>query len=169
MSTTTPVQPVAASNPYRFVGVYTLIHEHDELKQFGQRTLLTDEQAETVLRGGGMILPEAQFLTFFTEAQMKEKTFPKFPGHWFSAPDDLKAKKKAAVDAATNLHYAAVKAWDDKEKARVDEILADRKAAAEALVAGAEQADLERASAASVINANEAVITDEQNAAKEVV
>jgi hypothetical protein len=105
--TPAPAAP-AATSVYRFVGAHTMILDLDELKEFGQAIALTDAQAETVLRGGGLILPAAQFGTFFTDAEMKEKTFPKFPGHWFSAPDDLKAKKKAAIAASVVLHLGEV-------------------------------------------------------------
>ena len=155
MSTTTSL--------YRFVGVYTGIIDVDELKVFGQQTKLTDEQAETVLRGGGMILPEADFFQFFTPEDLKAKSFPKFPGQWLSASPDLQAKKKAAVALAVTRHYALVAAAEKAEIERVAQIAAKAKADRDLAIAQAEETQAALAKAASEINANEQAITDEQN------
>jgi hypothetical protein len=140
-------------SPYRFVGVLTIIYDGDELTQFGQRTMLADDVAETVLRSGGLILPEPDFFKYFTPLEVAQKTFPRFPGQWLNAPADLQAAKKAAVTDAVMRHYALVNAAEAAETARVTAIVTERAAHA----AAKQKADRDLASA----QAEESAITSQ--------
>jgi len=104
--------PVAA---YRFVGAYSIIHDAAELKEVGQQVMLTDEQAETALAGGCMIVPEADFLRVFTLAELKDPSFPKKPGQWTNAALPLRAKRELLVRTAQAAHKAALERAAQRE------------------------------------------------------
>lgn len=103
------------AKPYRFVGVHCIIHDHAELKRFGEPVMLTDEQADTVIRGGGAVLPEPDFDSLGFTA--KELAAYPFPGQQVNAPEEFHAKKRAAQALFCRLHEEAVAAFEAAAKA----------------------------------------------------
>lgn len=81
--------------PYFFVGSYCEIDGgRIKLERFGQRIELPDEVAETVVKGGGAILPEAKFQEIgFTE---QELSLYAYPGQRAGAPEVFNQKVAAA-------------------------------------------------------------------------
>jgi hypothetical protein len=135
----------------------SFILDHDDLTQFGQRTMLEPEQAETVLRGGAMILPEADFFEIFPEAEVNARTFPRFPGQWLNAPAEMQARKKNAVALAVTRHYEALDRERDAAKAAVAE--AAKAATAEA---AAPAAPAQLATAAAPVDAAPVTETEKE-------
>jgi len=80
---------------YRFVGSYCEIDGgRIKLERFGQQIELPDEVAEIVVKGGGAIIPEADFEKLgFTE---QELSLYAFPGQQVGAPDAFTVKHHAA-------------------------------------------------------------------------
>lgn len=91
---------------YRFVGSYCEIDGgRIKLERFGQRIELPDEVAETVIRGGGAILPEADFESLgFTE---QEISLYAYPGQQIGAPEAFTRKQQEAHRAFCELHAQA--------------------------------------------------------------
>lgn len=109
----------ATASPYRFVGAHSIIHDLVELKEFGQPVLLTDEQAETALAGGCILVPEADFFNIFSQAEVKASAFPKFPGQWLNASAELREKRARALKIGVELHYAAEERAKQREADRI--------------------------------------------------
>ncbi|MGE5568544.1 MAG: hypothetical protein ACM3S5_05845 [Rhodospirillales bacterium] len=80
---------------YHFVGSYTEIGGgRIKLERFGQRVELPDDLADNIVKGGGAILPEAEFNQLgFTE---QELSLYAYPGQWEGAPEAFTSKQKAA-------------------------------------------------------------------------
>ncbi|MDE2103019.1 MAG: hypothetical protein KGL39_37590 [Patescibacteria group bacterium] len=80
---------------YRFVGSYCEIDGgRIKLERFGQQIELSDEVAEVVVKGGGAIIPEAEFEQIgFTE---QELSLYAYPGQQSGAPEAWITKRKAA-------------------------------------------------------------------------
>jgi len=80
---------------YRFVGSYCEIDNgRIKLDRFGQRVELGDDVADTVIRGGGAILPEEDFERLgFTAEELAAYAYP---GQQESAPEGFKEKRNAA-------------------------------------------------------------------------
>lgn len=80
---------------YHFVGSYCEIDNgRIKLERFGQRIELPENVAETVIRGGGAILPEADFNAIgFTE---QEISLYAYPGQQATAPEVFQRKRAEA-------------------------------------------------------------------------
>ena len=80
---------------YNFVGSYCEIDGgRIKLEKFGQRIDLPEDLAAVVIKGGGAILPEAEFESLgFTE---QEISLYAYPGQQASAPEAFLAKRTQA-------------------------------------------------------------------------
>ena|ERR1043165_7887431 len=88
---------------YRFVGSNCVIHGVAELSKFGQRIELPNDLAETVIRGGGAIIPEHEFEAIgFTADELKKY---EFPGARVNAPQSFKDKFTEANKLFCEKHY----------------------------------------------------------------
>jgi hypothetical protein len=80
---------------YRFVGSYCEIDGgRIKLDRFGQQVELPDEVAEIVVKGGGAIIPEADFEALGLTEQ--EVSLYAYPGQQAGAPEVFLVKQKAA-------------------------------------------------------------------------
>lgn len=87
---------------YVFVGSYCeLDNGRVKLDRFGQRIELVDSEAENVIRGGGAILPEADFSAIgFDQDELKKYALP---GPRANAPAEFHEKVRSAVVAYCEL------------------------------------------------------------------
>jgi hypothetical protein len=80
---------------YRFVGSYCEIDNgRIKMDRFGQRVEFSGDVADTVIRGGGAILPEEDFENLGFTAD--EQAAYAYPGQQESAPESFKTKRNEA-------------------------------------------------------------------------
>jgi hypothetical protein len=91
---------------YRFVGTAAMIHDRrdGELTRLGQRIELSEAEAEVVVRGGAALITEEDYDSCGFNAA--EESAYAFPGSQLNAPEEFKAKLRAARTIFTERHYA---------------------------------------------------------------
>ncbi|MFN3323418.1 MAG: hypothetical protein ACK5AZ_07980 [Bryobacteraceae bacterium] len=102
-------------NTYRFVGSYCEIDNgRIKLERFGQRIELPENVAETIIRGGGAILPEAEFNAIgFTEQELELYAYP---GQQATAPGAFQRKRAKAHRKFCELLNAPASAHREEEE-----------------------------------------------------